>query len=249
MRRYLSVLVCSLLVVAMAPSSSAAGPEGEFFGKINEERAKAGLSSLSVDSSLLDVARRHSARMAEAGRIFHNDNLPNEVDGWVLLGENVGRGSKTQTIHDAFMASPDHRAQILESRYEGGAVGVVESQGLIWVTELFIKRSGSSPEPASASPIRSTRRAPTKPRQASQATKPAPPPAEPIVEAAVFPERHALVGVALAEEGTIGSMALAIPVVDVDLKSSHAPSLLMILAMTMLMAVVVGHLMRSLVRV
>lgn len=246
MRRSLSVLTCSLLVLALASASSAADPEREFFSKINEERAMAGLSALSVDSSLLDVARRHSARMAEAGRIFHNDNLPNEVDGWVLLGENVGRGSTTQSIHDAFMASPDHRAQILEGRYEGGAVGVVESQGLIWVTELFIKRSVSPSEPASVPlPIRKTS---TKPKLAGQQdTKPVRPPADPIVEAAVFPERHALVGVALAEEGTIGPVAFAIPVIDMDLQSSR-PDLLMIVAMTMLMVVVVGHFLRSLVK-
>lgn len=142
--RAIAILIVSAVVWiagAAAVAAEATGEEVLFGLLIDRERAGNGLAPLSFDEELLVVARTHSGKMAAAGSVFHNPNLPNQVSGWSVLGENVGRGNAVEVIHDAFMKSPTHRAEILYSDYRGFAVGTVVSGGEIWVTELFVARS------------------------------------------------------------------------------------------------------------
>jgi cysteine-rich secretory family protein len=176
MRRPASLLVVAAVVFAALPAH-ASDYETAFQSKINLERAPAGLGPLGFDAALLEVAGRHSADMAAAGRIFHNKNLPNEVSGWQELGENVGVGPSVEEIHKAFMASATHRAQILDPGFRGFAVGVVQSGPDLYVTELFILRSAGPPP----SPAKPGTQAPRRLRAPAAAA-----PASPEVEAAQF---------------------------------------------------------------
>jgi uncharacterized protein YkwD len=94
---------------------------------INRARASAGMKSLRLNESLSYVARRHSARMASAGYVFHNSRLTYEPRNWSwrYLGESVGRGSSVYAVHTAFMRSDTHRARTLSTRYWHMGVGVV----------------------------------------------------------------------------------------------------------------------------
>ena len=77
--------------------------------------------------------------MAEAERIRHNPSFRYEVDGWLLLGENVGwtEGTVPQ-LHRAFMASPKHRRNILDPRFTSvGIAETVSRDGRIFVAEQF----------------------------------------------------------------------------------------------------------------
>jgi len=144
MRRTFAALVV-LAAIAFTVPAAASTPESELFAKINQERQSAGIASLAQNSTdLLEVARRHSARMAKQNRLHHNDNLPGEVSGWRALGENVGTGPDTASIHQAFMDSPSHRAQILDGTYTEAAVGVVVVDGTLWVTEILALRDASN---------------------------------------------------------------------------------------------------------
>lgn len=118
-------------------SASAESDEAGVLALVNQERAARGMGPLAPAPDLVTVARRHSARMAEANEVFHNSRLASEVDGWDLLGENVGVGPDVQKIHDALMASKVHRDVILEPRFTQIGVGVVIAGGEIWLTEVF----------------------------------------------------------------------------------------------------------------
>lgn len=173
-----------LLVVvtcALPGAARASGVEDTFVSWINGERTTRGLAPLAADPSLAGVARRHSEEMAASGRAFHSTDLAGLVTGWVLLGENVGGGPLADRIHQAFMASPTHRAEILERRYRGVAIGVVEGADTrLWITEIFILREGSAgvaaQPPPPAAPVGPERRAPA---EASALPAPAPPAPEP----------------------------------------------------------------------
>lgn len=166
-------LIALLLQFAAASVAHASPSEDGFAQKINEERSRHGLSALAYDSGLLDIARAHSKRMADAGRLYHNTSLPRQVGNWEAIGENVGRGPSVDAIHEAFMSSPGHRSQILSSDYLGYAVGVYQTGEEIWVTELFIRRS-SSPVASATVKSSSSKKAPSKP---SVPAAPAPAPA------------------------------------------------------------------------
>jgi hypothetical protein len=105
--------------------------------------------------------------MADDGTIYHNKNLSNEVGGdWWALGENVGMGPTCKAIHDAFMASPGHKANILDLDYNQAGIGVEIKDDTVYVTEVFAGRPDGSP--ARSKPKRVTS---SKPRP------PSPPPA------------------------------------------------------------------------
>jgi uncharacterized protein YkwD len=149
-----TVVAVGATVVALAlPASAAdAGAEGDFVSRINAARSAAGLAPLSVAPDLVAVARAHSSDMAAKNTLFHNPNLATDVTNWVAIGENVGVGGTVAAIHDAFMASPAHRANILKSTYTQVGVGVVAAGGNLWVTEVFRTPATASAAPAAVAP-------------------------------------------------------------------------------------------------
>lgn len=130
-----AVLVLTGMTPALADSAS---DEQRFVELINSERRSAGAGPLEVHPDLVEGARRHAERMAAEGRIFHNQNLGDVTDGWNLLGENVGRGGNIETLHQAFMDSPGHRDNLLNPVYDLVGIGVVWSEGIPYVVEVFM---------------------------------------------------------------------------------------------------------------
>jgi hypothetical protein len=112
----------------------------------NSARAAAGLPGLSVSSDLAAAARSQAARMAASHTLAHTPNLAQAVCCWRALGENVGEGGSATILQNAFMASPEHRANILSSAYSQIGIGVVvDAKGVMWVSEIFRAPSGAAP--------------------------------------------------------------------------------------------------------
>ena len=63
--------------------------------------------------------------------------LKGVVPQWQLIGENIGTGFAVQSLHDSFMASGGHRANIL-GNYNRVGIGVVTQGERIWVTFDFV---------------------------------------------------------------------------------------------------------------
>lgn len=156
----IAALICVTLVGEGLESDLAAaqvvdvGSEQGFLELLNQSRANAGLGPLAVDGQLVENARAHSSQMASAGSIFHNSQLPNQITGnWQTLGENVGTGGSTGSVHEAFMASASHRANLLGD-YDRVGVGAVVLDGTIFVTQVFWKTA--STQSVSAAPAGQT---------------------------------------------------------------------------------------------
>ena len=114
--------------------------------KINQARENNGLRPLTVNKKMRRYAKNHSSYMAGLGRLEHDSLTRIRVEvitgalGW---GENVGRTSDSNgaaRMHELFMASPAHRANILNVRYTHVGVGVVKSGGYIYVTQRFAQK-------------------------------------------------------------------------------------------------------------
>lgn len=168
--RAVATLLVAMLVALVVPvgAARASGDAAADLTRwIGEERAAAGVAGLQVASDLVQVATRHSQRMAAEGRLHHNESLTSEVDGWERLTENVGYGPDARSVHDAFMASSSHRANILDAGVTQVGVGVAFEDGTLWVTQVF--RRPSSSAPASPAPP-----APTTEPEPEPAAAPAP---------------------------------------------------------------------------
>jgi hypothetical protein len=155
-RRALSVVVTVLVALALLaalPARALAGPsEGSFFSAVNSARASNGLPALAYAGDLAAVARRQAERMASSNRLYHNPNLGSEVSSWQIVAENVGYGPTWSSIQQAFMASPDHRANILDPQVTQLGVGTaVGSDGRLWVAQVFRLPYGAAPAPGGGS--------------------------------------------------------------------------------------------------
>jgi hypothetical protein len=125
--------------VAVAALSST---ETEFLTRLNLERQARGLRPMVSDPELAPTSRSWSAYMASRGVLSHDPNLAqiaSQVEpAWRGVAENVGVGYSVKQLHDAFMGSSGHRANMLNTSYNRVGVGVVVSGGRIWVTVRFL---------------------------------------------------------------------------------------------------------------
>jgi len=129
--------------VAIVASPAAQNAESQLLWRINEDRARAGLPPLVVHSVLQEQTDAWSRWMAAHGELFHHPDLAAmatqaQPSGWSAVAENVGVGTDGLAIHQRFMASPAHRANVLGS-FRSVGVGVVESGGRLWVTVRFLR--------------------------------------------------------------------------------------------------------------
>lgn len=155
-RLFTGLLLALVLSLCLATPVSAEGGASEvdhLVGLVNGERAAAGLPALRVDAPLDHEGAAHSARMAEAGTIFHNDDLftPATKDrlGAKTVGENVASNASLDDAHRRLMASDGHRANILSAAFDRIGVGVVQVGSTWYVTEVFVQsRVAAAPKPA-----------------------------------------------------------------------------------------------------
>jgi uncharacterized protein YkwD len=137
------LLVVALLFSGVATDHARAGTsrtrEDRMLAITNRARANRGVQVLDLDARLSRYAKRHSREMAEAGYLFHTENLAARLSGvdWSMGGENVGVGSSLRDVQGAFMGSTPHRQNILQTRFDHAAVGIVKSDGTLWVTVIF----------------------------------------------------------------------------------------------------------------
>jgi hypothetical protein len=137
-----AVIAATLLAANVAVASSS--QESDLVSRINAERSARGLRTVVVKSDLVAVARAWSDHMAAEGAISHDPNLPNEVEGWTALGDNVGKGPTVGTVHEAFMKSDAHRSIIIDSRFNQVGVGVTQAGDLLYVTQVFARRGSTT---------------------------------------------------------------------------------------------------------
>jgi len=117
--------------------------ERAFARKINATRSSRGKGKLRLDPELSRVARQHSREMVKKGLLFHqtSSQFARRITNWTMIAENVGYGSEVGELHRAFMGSPLHAANILNSSYRFVGTGVVTVGNQMWVTVIFEARS------------------------------------------------------------------------------------------------------------
>jgi uncharacterized protein YkwD len=127
-------------LLAPAGAATTTSREAALLDKISDTRADHGLAPLRPDADLMDHARRHSATMAAHDRLFHTVDF-GVVCCWSAIAENIAYDATVTAAHRAFMGSLGHRANILDPGMRRIGVGVVQSAGVLWVTEVFSKPS------------------------------------------------------------------------------------------------------------
>jgi hypothetical protein len=146
--------VLLLLFAGAAPLPGMYGSvEQDQVNRINHERWLNGRGGLQHIECLNTVAERWTERMVAAGGISHNPSLASDINntqnggcgsGWAKLGENVGVGYSSESVFNAFMNSPGHKVNILDSAFNKTGVGAYWSpDGKLYITQVFASCSSS----------------------------------------------------------------------------------------------------------
>jgi hypothetical protein len=166
----------------MAISTPArAGATEDFYAATNAARAGAGLPPLKPASDLAAVAQAWAEQMASTGKLAHNPNVQSQVKNWRFLGENVGTGGSVAAIQDAFMNSPKHRDNILDTDFTEFGIGTATrfntdcACDVLYVTVNFRqpRQAAASPTPAPPAPPKPSPSKPATPSPAKPGAKPA----------------------------------------------------------------------------
>jgi uncharacterized protein YkwD len=150
---FLAAGVGLVTLVACAPFKPGAPPPisfgnaqpqaQELYYLVNNERAANGLGAVGWNDQLGGLAQSWSDHMAGTGDFSHQNLdalLQNPAySGFSGLGENIihgGCGTSSAALHQAWMNSPDHRANIL-GNYNAIGVGLACNGGDLYATEDF----------------------------------------------------------------------------------------------------------------
>ncbi len=145
----LALFVTSTSHASGSPNGSsrpqAGAPESQLLEAANRDRASAGLPALQWDLSLAAAARQHAQRMAQANTLSHQ--FPGELPlqrratqagaRFSLIAENVAEGPSAAHLHQQWMNSPPHRANLLDPELNAVGIAVVQSGGTLFAVEDF----------------------------------------------------------------------------------------------------------------
>jgi uncharacterized protein YkwD len=141
-----TVAVVATLSTTVAAVPAHAGPgrwadRHSMYQATNSSRGRFGRSGVWINRAMSQVALQHSEWMARTGHLRHTtDPAAAYLKGmsWHCWGENIAvSGGSAADVEKAFMASPEHRANILNSCFRHVAIGATRVDGVLWVTVFF----------------------------------------------------------------------------------------------------------------
>lgn len=148
LRRSVVVLLGVLMAASTAMAQADASPaERALLQMANRFRAEHGIAPLAWNSALARAARAHAQRMlSEPGGLEHQylgeadviTRASREGALFAAIAENLaGRGQTPAELHQGWMSSPVHRANLLNPKMNAVGIGVIESRGLLYAVADF----------------------------------------------------------------------------------------------------------------
>ena len=140
-------LLLLVIFASCVPAHAQTVSEQYLLAAANQDRAAHGLALLRYDEHLLLAARRHAYEMARRREISHQ--FPGEADlaqrageagtHFSLVTENVAEAPNSALIHELWMNSAGHRANLLDPHVTAVGIAVVQSHGQLYAVEDFAK--------------------------------------------------------------------------------------------------------------
>jgi uncharacterized protein YkwD len=139
------VAVAALTIGLAATTVGAATPASAQFRRakmlswVNHSRVEHHVHRLRMVRPVVGLAHDHNLAMARKQRLFHSNDLGYKLRSysWHSWGENVGAGVTPYGLFKAYMASPEHRANMLSKGFDRVGISFVERHGVLWSTLIF----------------------------------------------------------------------------------------------------------------
>ena len=140
-------IALALLAGGAAGSAAQNISEQYLLAAANEDRAAHGIGPLHLDAGLGTAARQHNLEMVRHGNISHQ--FAGEADlaeragqagaHFSLVTENVAEAQNSAQIHDLWMHSPGHRANLLDEKVDAIGISVIQDRGQLYAVEDFAR--------------------------------------------------------------------------------------------------------------
>jgi len=123
----------TLLTACLGPTQTTA------LDQLNTDRRANRLSTLSVQADAQAKAQAWAEKLARENTLYHS-NLPDGIHvRWCSIGENIGYGPSSGAIEAAYMASPPHHANIVNTKWNGVGIGYATNGNRVFTVQEFIK--------------------------------------------------------------------------------------------------------------
>ncbi|MBX3250136.1 MAG: CAP domain-containing protein [Myxococcales bacterium] len=137
-----------------APAIDADG-ERAMLARVNALRAEAGVPALARHAGLDAAARTHSMDMAAHRELVHVSERTGDPNGRVeeagvetlRIAQNISRHATTRGALDAILASPPHRAQLLDEGFTHIGLAAVSGADGVYVTQVLAEIAAPPPAP------------------------------------------------------------------------------------------------------
>lgn len=110
---------------------------------VNNSRAEAGLPLVRENVVLDSKADAWARKLRDACALSHSTLADGAPTNWQKLGENVGFGGDIAQVHDAYLNSPGHRANIMDPAFNqmGTAAvwGTCNGFKRVFTVQVFMK--------------------------------------------------------------------------------------------------------------
>lgn len=119
----------------------------QLFAMANATRAQEGVGRLVWDEALAEAAMNHCMRMAAEGPIAHRYGGEPDLTArageagahFSLIEENIAVGSYSSSIHQGWLNSPGHRANLLNPEIDHVGIAVVAAQGVLFAVADYAR--------------------------------------------------------------------------------------------------------------
>ena len=136
-------LLVSVPMTLAAQASAANSPDAAsqlLWKQANQSRAALGLKLLAWDPALAQAADLHCGWMTREGELAHRYGGEPDVAGrtaeagarFALIEENVALASQVQMIHQGWLDSPEHRANLLNPKIDRVGIAVRFARGVYY---------------------------------------------------------------------------------------------------------------------
>lgn len=143
----MALLPCAFTQQGAISADSATIAEQYLLSAANQERATLNLPLLHRDPKLASAAAQHAQAMAAHNAISHQ--FPGEPGltsrgasagvAFSLIEENVAEAPSAPQIHEMWMNSTEHRANLLNPLIDVAGISVISSGGELYAVEDFAK--------------------------------------------------------------------------------------------------------------
>ena len=139
-RRRVVALLALGLTVSLVASSCVSSDQTTVFNQINNSRTSRGIGATGANQWLSDFAQDWAEWMAATCTVGHSRTYASANPyRWRRLAENVGRATSLSAMHNAFMNSTSHRANILNPAFNYSGTGVAKGCGYYFVVHEFMQ--------------------------------------------------------------------------------------------------------------